>query len=128
MKIEIGKMYQNKNKRNSFVIVAKHIDNNIEYQFEDGIGNITTDTISESEFIENYTPQRNRNFILCFTYNTKKGGVMTGQKTFQTYDSSYLSYAQANKIIKAKYKDIKSDIIVTNIIELNDNDYIDFIS
>lgn len=128
MKIEIGGMYQNKNKRNSFVIVAKHIDNSVEYKFVDGFGNVTTDTISESEFIENYTPQRNRNFILCFTYTTKKGGVMTGHKTFQTYDSSYLSYAKANKIIKAKYKDIKGDIIVTNIIELNDNDYIDFIS
>lgn len=135
MKIEIGKLYQNKSKRDSFVVVTKHSDKRhqmmgiiVEYQFQDSHGNITTDVMSEQEFIENYKPQQNRNFLVCFTYSKKRGGSMCGHKLFQTFDGSFLSYKQMNTIIKSKYKDIKDDVIITNIIELSDSDYNDFIS
>ena len=66
-----------------------------------------------------------RNFIVFYIGNTPNGRV-TGYMDFTSYDGSYL-----NKTLTLKQLDENSikieDIVFTNIIELNDNDFNDWI-
>lgn len=68
-----------------------------------------------------------RYFIVMYTYNSYNSKNGNGQMTVETNDNSYLNLKQTlediTNLIKEKYNFLKFTPIITNIIELNKEDF-----
>ena len=129
-RIKIGTLWQSTSDRNSHVVVCA-VDSDIDsigYFFSqpDGSSDImTVDTMGIDDFLSAFKPQVNRYFLVCWSYESKTVS-RSGHRIFMTYDGSYLNYKDFQHIMKKAYKDIRKDVIITNIVELSDDEFKDF--
>lgn len=129
--VKVGSLWQSKVIRSDFVVVYETDGESVSFCFTTVDGNneiYTSDSMNVSDFLEMYTPQRNRYFLVSWCYSNKKGVLTHGHKIFLTYDGSYLNYNTFLAIMKKSHNDVKDGVVVKSITELSEQDYLDFIS
>ena len=123
--VRLNVLYQNRNDRESYVIPVGIVGDIVYVNFQDEVGNITTDLMSVASFTKEYRKQEDRHFLVVFKYKCN-GSLFTANQPFTTSDGSYVNRNDVCKIIKSKHKGITGDIVITNIIEMSGDDCEDF--